>query len=361
MDYAVIMAGGAGKRLWPLSRQDRPKQVLRLVDGKSLLRSCLERIEPVITQERVLVLTNRQYLKIVKEELPGLDDNQVIAEPQMRDTCGAIGLAAAILHRSDPDATMAVITADQAIRPELTFQQVLQDGLRFVNSRPASLLTFGVRPRFPSTQLGYIKLSKAQSVSGCSNNVYLVDAFKEKPDLETATRYLAEGTYLWNSGMFVWKARRILELIARFVPEAAGPLEAIGRAWGGPSAAAVLEEQFPRLPKISIDYAVMEKASDIYAIELDCQWLDLGSYQALAELMGRDESGNTLAADAGLLDCHDTIVVSEDKGHLIAGIGLEEMIIVHSPSATLVCPVGQADRLKELLEYLAAKGKGRYL
>ncbi|MDH7599427.1 MAG: sugar phosphate nucleotidyltransferase [Sedimentisphaerales bacterium] len=362
MDYAVIMAGGSGRRLWPLSRQDRPKQLLRLLGKKSLLRTCFERLLPVIPAERIMVLTNKQYRHQVHQELPELAPDMIVGEPQIRDTCGAIALAATILDPHDPDATMAVVTADHAIRPEQAFQQVLKDGMEFINLNPDQLLVFGVTPTFPSTQLGYIKLGPDTSTSPSGRTFHKVETFKEKPDPDTAATYLASGQYLWNSGMFVWKARVILDLICRFIPQSSGPLGAIRSALGSERFHLVLEEQFPRLPRISIDYAVMEKAQQIYAIKLDCQWLDLGSYQALAELIGKDSLGNAVSAGITvLLDCKGSVIISQVPNHLIACIGLQDVVVVHCEDATLVCPLDQAHRLKELLDHLEARGASNYL
>ena len=181
MDYAVIMAGGTGKRLWPLSRQKRPKQVLKLFEGQTLLRKCFDRLLPVFEPERIFVLTNAAYADIVRENLPEVPARQVIAEPAVRDTAGAIGLAAAVLDKTDPDATMAVVTADQIIEPVETFAQAMKDSLAFINANPKSIVTFGIEPTFPSTQLGYIKLMESRKYPGCKNPVSGVDSFREKP------------------------------------------------------------------------------------------------------------------------------------------------------------------------------------
>jgi mannose-1-phosphate guanylyltransferase len=286
----------------------------------------------------------------------------VIAEPAVRDTCSAIGLAAAILTRTDPQATMAVMTADQMIRPPAALQDAIRDALRFVAGRPECLVTFGIKPTFASTQLGYLKLAEGQTSPGYKNPVHRVEAFKEKPNSATAQAYVKSGQHCWNSGMFVWKAQTILDSIERFVPEASQPLRQIREAWGTAGQQAALDQWFPRLPKISIDFAVMEKAKDVFAIKLDCEWLDMGSFMALGQLIGPDADRNVAAAKVRqLLDCKDTIVVTEDDGHLIAAIGMQDVIIAHTPDATLVCPVHQAERLKELLDRMERQGQGEYL
>lgn len=362
MDYAVIMAGGTGKRLWPLSRRKRPKQVLKLLDGQTLLRCCFERLLPIFDTRNIIVLTNAGYADLVRENLPGLPFNNVIAEPAVRDTAGAIGLAATILTKYDPDATMAVVTADQIMEPVELFQQALEDALTFVNKNPDGMITFGIQPTFPNTLLGYVKCADPRKFPGCRSEIYTVEAFEEKPDEETAKKYLDSGQHLWNSGMFVWKAGTILASLARFLPQATEPLARIQADWDGPNQQQTLQEWFLKLPEISIDYAVMEKAEAVHGIKLDCRWLDMGSFAALADVITADENSNVVVAGSSeLLDCKDSIVVTEDKGHLIAAIGLENMVIAHSPDATLVCPIDQTQRLKELLELIKQNTNEKFL
>ncbi len=362
MNYAVIMAGGSGKRLWPLSRQKRPKQVLRLLDGQTLLGRCFERLSPIFDVRNIVVLTNAGYADIVRENLPELPFSNVIAEPVVRDTAGAIGLAATVLTKYDPEATMAVVTADQVLKPPEVLQQALKDALTFVNDNPENIITFGIKPTFASTSLGYLKCADGREYPGCTNKIYSVKAFREKPDQATAKKYITSDEYLWNSGMFVWKARTILDNMTNFLPEAAEPLRRIGAAWDGPSQQETLQEWFVKLPQISIDFAVMEKAANVCAIKLDCRWLDMGSFAALADVISSDRNNNIVVADMSeLLDCKNSIIVTEDKGHLIAGIGLENMVVVHSPDATLVCHIDQTHRLKELLELIKQHGREKLL
>ncbi len=362
MNYAVILAGGSGKRLWPLSRQKRPKQVLKLLDGQTLLRRCFERLKPVFDTRNIIVLTNAGYVDVVSENLADLLLDNIIAEPAVRDTAGAIGLVSTILSKYDSDATIAVVTADQVIQPDEVLQQAIKDALVFVNKNPEKMVTFGIRPAFPNTVLGYIKCSNPQKVQDCQNKVFSVEAFKEKPDEETAKQYLEDGRYFWNSGMFVWKAKTILANIEKYLPQAVEPLSKIRSAWDSPSQQHVLKEWFVKLPKISIDYAVMEKAENIYAIKLDCSWLDMGSFAALADIISSDKHNNIVVAEKSeLLDCSNNIIVTEDNGHLIAAIGLDNMIIAHSPDATFVCPVDQTQRIKELLELIQQNTGDNYL
>ncbi len=362
MNYAVIMAGGTGKRLWPLSRRDRPKQVLKILNDQTMLRDCFERLLPIFDSRNILVLTNAGYADLVRENLQELPYNNVIAEPAVRDTAGAIGLAAAVLAKYDTDATMAVVTADQVIEPVEVFLQAIRDALTFVSDNPDQLVTFGIKPTFPSTQLGYIDCNDPQRHKGCENDIFKVKAFREKPDEETARKYLKTGRFFWNSGMFVWKARTILANMAEFLPASTEPLHKMQKAWDSPSQGKVLSEWFVRLPKVSIDYAVMEKAEKVNAIELDCRWLDMGSFAALADIIKSDSDNNiVVAGKSQLLSCKNSIIVTEDKGHLIAGIGLQNMVVAHSPDATLVCHIDDTQKLKELLSRIEEDGDYEFL
>jgi mannose-1-phosphate guanylyltransferase len=362
MDYAVIMAGGTGKRLWPLSRRCRPKQVLRLIDGETLLGQCYRRLTPIFPAERILVLTNAVFVDLVRAELPALPMENVIAEPLVRDTAGAIGLAATILMQRDPEAAMAVVTADQIIRPAEPLQQALRDALVFVAAEPQSLVTFGIQPSFGSTQYGYIKCLAAQTQPGCQSAIHPVEAFREKPDAPTAQAYFESGDYAWNAGLFVWKARTILHHFATYLPRARAPLDAIGAAWNGPERERVLAECFAQLPKISIDFAIMEKAPHVYAIRLNCEWLDMGSFGSLRDVVRADGLGNVTAGGLHrLLGSERNIVVTEADDHLIALIGVQDLIVAHSADVTLVCAANQTERLKELLAQLETEKREMYL
>ena len=250
MNYAVIMAGGTGKRLWPLSRRKRPKQVLKLLDGQTLLRRCFERLTPIFDTRNIIILTNAGYADIVRDNLPELPFNNVIAEPAVRDTASAIGLAATVLTKADSNATMAVVTADQVIEPPEVLQQAIKDALNFVNDNPDDLITFGIQPTRPSTGFGYISCHNPKAVANCKNEIFTVKAFKEKPDEKTAQKYLDTGRYFWNSGMFVWKAETILANMKKFLPESAEPLKMIQAGWDSPSQQQILNEWFLKMPRL---------------------------------------------------------------------------------------------------------------
>ncbi len=362
MNYAVIMAGGTGKRLWPLSRKSHPKQVLKLIDGQTLLRKCYHRLTPTFDNEHIIVQCNGEFTELVQKELPELAAENIIAEPAVRDTAAAIGLAASVISKRDPSATMLVVTADQVIEPIHDFSSVASDAIEYVNKNTDSLLTFGIKPTSPSSQFGYVEYGECVKTFDSGNAVCKVNSFKEKPDAETAKRYIATGNYNWNSGMFAWKAKTILERLFVNLPDMKAPLVKIADAWDTPQRNSVLESEFLNIPKISIDYAVMEKDDKVYSIKLDADWLDLGSFEALREILDSDENSNIVAAaKSELLDCKDSIFVTEDDGHIIAAIGVENLIVAHSKDATLICPAGESGRLKELLEKIEKNGGLQHL
>jgi len=363
MRYGVIMAGGAGTRLWPLSRGDRPKQLLPVVRGKSLLQLSYDRLRGMLPPEQIFVCTGAVHAASVLENLPELPKQNLLGEPQGRDTANAVGFTAGLLHKRDKDAVCAVVTADHVIEPVSQFQQSVKTAFEVADQWPNSLVTFGIIPTHGHTGLGYIHRGEALPKAGA----YRVQAFKEKPDKPTADRYVESGRYYWNSGMFVWRCDTVLNELAAHLPEGYRGLAEIADAWGTPKQDAVLNEVYPKLPKISIDYAVMEPASQgrgkaqVVVVEMPVQWLDVGSWPALAETLEMDRNNNAVAAPCHVfVDSDDNVVVSDDPEHLISTIGISDMIIVHSRDVTLVCPKQDAQRVKELVGRVKEKYGNRF-
>jgi len=350
------MAGGSGTRLWPLSRTSRPKQLLPLIDGKTLLAIAVERLSGMFAPENIYIITNAEYAADVAQALPDLPPENVVGEPLGRDTANAIALGAEILAAKDPEATMAVFTADHVIRPQEDFDRCLLAACQAAESTPDALVTFGIRPTWPHTGLGYVHCSDE------TDGVHTVVAFKEKPDHQDARRYAESGTHFWNSGMFVWTVAAIRSALQEFLPASVDALAPIGQAVrDGADYTDALAEVYPQLEKISIDYAVMERAAKVLMVELTCEWLDVGSWPALADVLTGDEAGNVTVADnAVVLDSACNVIVTEDD-HMLAVLGMDDCVIVHSPDATLVCKKSDSQRLKELVALLEQRYERKFL
>jgi mannose-1-phosphate guanylyltransferase len=347
------MAGGSGTRLWPLSRGNLPKQLLPVINGKSLLQLSYERLRGPLPADRIFVCTGASHADAVMKSLPELPKENLLGEPMGRDTANAIGFSAAILQKRDPEAVFAVVTADHVIEPIARFQQSLETAFEVTAKKPNSLVTFGIVPTHGHTGLGYIHRGEALGIDGA----FKVLGFFEKPDKAMADRYVESGRYYWNSGMFVWRCDTVMKEIATHLPGSYRGLTQIADAWGTPRQEAVLKEVYPRLPRISIDYAIMEPVSratkgeaQVVVVEMPVDWLDVGSWPALAETLPTDEHSNAISCPTSLfLDSDDNVVVSQDPEHLISTIGVSDLIIVHARDVTLICAKEQAQRVKELV------------
>ena len=345
MRHAVIMAGGAGTRLWPLSRQTRPKQLLRLFGGKSLLQISRDRLQGLFEPENTWIITSAHYIDQVARELPDLPPENLIGEPMGRDTANAIGLAARLLTNRDPEATMAVFTADHIITPQGRFETAIRTGLEAAEQFPESLVTFGVTPTSPHTGYGYVR--RGEEVAP---HVHRVAEFKEKPSRDVAEKYLASGDYFWNSGMFAWRGSAILAEIERSLPDNASGLERLAADWTNLSGTDACGELFGQLPKISIDFGVMEKARSVHLVEMRCDWKDLGSWISIATTRSADQSGNVAVADRSLVVAGKNNIVVSESDHLIMTLGVSDVVVVHSEDATLVCHRDQVEGIKALAE-----------
>ena len=355
MLHAVIMAGGSGTRFWPESRKARPKQLLRLLGDRTMLQTTCDRVADLAGPDRQWVVTNAVQADPVRGQLPDVPASHVLVEPAARNTAPCVGLAAAHLLAEDPEAVMAVMPADHVVRPPGKLRDALVAAAGHVEANPDSLVLFGVRPTYPSVGYGYIERGGAIDAGR-----FRVASFREKPDETTAAEYVDSGRFDWNCGIFVWRAAAILDRLREFEPGIAAGLAEIAAAIGTPEYDAVVERVFPTLNSISIDYAVLERAADIVVQEAPFEWDDIGAWQALPRLQGEDADGNTVDGPHVGLDTRGCIVRAPE-GHTVATAGVENLIIVHTPDATLVADRGDETAVKRLVQELERRGLGDLL
>ncbi|QDU64872.1 Mannose-1-phosphate guanylyltransferase [Planctomycetes bacterium Pan216] len=358
MLHALIMAGGSGTRFWPLSRQRLPKQFLKLHGERSLIQQAHDRIAGLVGEERLLILTNQVQVPKTREQLPELPSGAVIGEPCGRDTAPCIALGAALIAKSDPDANMVVLAADHLIEPPERFHDAIETANKFVDDDPQTLVTFGIPPTFPSTGYGY--LQRDEPLASGDINVFQLKSFHEKPDAETAKSFVDSGTYYWNSGIFCWRASTILSEIRRCAPEIGDGIDRIVAAWDSDECEKVFAAEFEALPKISIDYAVMEKAPKVAMVEVPFQWDDVGSWGALERVNEINDEGNVVLGRHVGLDTSGCIIVG-DEDHVVSTIGVRDLIIVQTPDGTLVADKAHEQDVKRLLEQLKERGLNQYL
>jgi len=355
---ACIMAGGQGERFWPASRRARPKQFLPILDGRSPLQETAARLQPVVPLEHTYVVTTEGYAGQVLEQLPQLPAENLILEPVGRNTAACIGLAAVVMaQRLGPEATMVVLPSDHWVRPVDAFQQVLTSAIQAARSDDW-LVTLGIRPSRPETGYGYIRHGPERlAFEGLP--AHPVEAFVEKPDRERAQRYLLDGNYLWNSGIFVWKVGVILKELRQHLPQVYEPLAALQAHVGTPQFSEAVRRVYPGLPSISIDYGVMERARRILVFPCSFAWDDLGSWPALARVFPTDAAGNLTRGKVVLEDVGGSIVQS--SGKLIAVLGVKDLVIVETEDAILVCDRSRAQELRRLVGRIAEEGYTAYL
>jgi mannose-1-phosphate guanylyltransferase len=363
-DYAaVIMAGGGGTRLWPLSRRARPKQILHLFGDRTLFQMAVDRILPIMTPERIFIVTVADQAKVLKEQVSSIPEKNFLLEPSPRGTASVVGLAAIILHEQNPEYVMAVLTADHYIADVERFRDLLLAAYEVACDN--ELVTLGITPSYPDTGYGYIQRGELLGEYH-GFHAYRVKNFKEKPVLSQAEEYIASGDYAWNSGMFVWKVSRILEEIEGQMPDLFKGLKEIEEALGSSEEAKTIEEIWGELESETIDYGVMEGAKQVTVIPADdLGWWDVGGWNRLFELMEQDEMGNLILAPKTLiLDTKDTLVYQDpeaEKGRLIATLGLEGVIAIDTGDALLLCQRERAEDLRRLVKELKISGLEEYL
>jgi len=352
---ALIMAGGKGERFWPRSRVTLPKQFLSLTDdGKTMIQLTVERIRPLVELEDVYIATNKNYKELVKQQLPGLPEENILCEPVGRNTAPCIGLGAVHVAKKYDDAVMIVLPSDHLIKHNDIFAETFINACALAEEGE-NLVTVGITPNYPETGYGYIKYDSAAK----NGESYLVQRFVEKPDLETAKSYLADGSYLWNSGMFVWRVSTILDCFKKYMPSTHDGLLKIKEAVGTPQEDTVLEKEFPNLESQSVDYGIMEKAENIYTLAGNFGWDDVGSWLAVGRIKQNDENGNVVNGNVVTVNTKNCVIEGADK--LIATVGLRDVVVVDTKDATLITTKENAGEIKQVLAKLRESGRNEYL
>jgi mannose-1-phosphate guanylyltransferase len=347
--YALILAGGSGERFWPLSRRARPKQLLRLVSNKTLLEETVDRLEGLVPRERILILTNVEQEKAVRELMKGLPKENILAEPDKRDTAAAVALGAGWVAVRDHAATMIVLPADHVIKETAAFQKTLGTAAAAAQESGA-LITIGIKPTWACPGFGYIEQGAAVRLKAASgtDSIHQVVRFREKPNTDLAESFLRKGNFRWNAGMFVWSVPTVLSEFNRHAPELA---DFISQLRAPNNFEKTLRDRFAKLPRISFDYAIMEKADRVLVVEADFDWDDVGSWRAVAKYFKNDEAGNAANCDIVAVDSSNNIVFDQEETN-IALLGVHNLIVVKTRDAILICHRHQAEKIKNLVAKL---------
>ncbi|MEX0602552.1 MAG: mannose-1-phosphate guanylyltransferase [Bacteroidota bacterium] len=358
--FGVIMAGGVGSRFWPRSRERSPKQLLEIVGSGTMIQNTISRIDSLIPPVNTFVVTNRLHQEAILKQLPFLPQENILGEPFGRNTAPCIGLAASWIARTDPEGLMVVLPADHLIRNNEEYLKILETAVS-VAQETNGLVTIGIKPSHPETGYGYIQYSDDEATRNPykARGVYPVKTFAEKPNMETAVKFLQSGDFLWNSGMFVWKASVILEAIKTHLPDLHEELEGIAASIGTPGYRQAVEHGYGVIRGISIDYGVMEKAANVYVVKGEFGWSDVGSWDEVVRLSPVDAEGNTVKGRVIIKDAHGNYI--EAGGRIVAAVGVEDLIIIATDDAVLVCKKGMSQDVKEIVDYIRRKQMNDFL
>lgn len=356
----VIMAGGGGKRLWPISRRNNPKQIQPLIGQDTLLQSAYKRIKKEFPKSNIFISTNINNKYDVEKQLPGLSFDKLILEPQEKDTAAAIGLAAMKLYWDNPRNILATINSDAHIKDEQEYSRILKLAERAVRANPQKTVLIGIKPSYPETGYGYIKLGRKFKKIG-RDNIFRAEKFVEKPGLVTAKRYLKSGKYLWNPAMFVWRVDHLLDLYQKHLPEMFERLFTIYKSFGGKNERQTIKNEFSRIKPISVDYGIMEKiGGDMLVIPADFGWRDIGSWRAVKEVLSEDNYTNVTKGRCLLVDCRGNLIYNFTNG-LVSVLGLENMAVIKAADVLLVCPLERAQDIKKIVDQLEKNKLDKYL
>ena len=354
--YAVVMAGGSGTRFWPLSRRKHPKQLLELFGHGTLLEQAVARIAPIIPPERTYIYTNELVLKEVRRRLPQIPRAQIVAEPASRNNAPSLGVAAHEICRRDPQGMMVALPADQIITKPAEFLRVLRAGCETADKEGCTVVV-GLKPTRPDTGFGYVRLGLREArIAG--QDIYPVEEFTEKPPLDVAREYVASGRYLWNGCMFIWRATTLLENFAKHQPKMANQLARLAAA-GGPRSAKTFRRLYPKFEKISIDFALMERISNIHAVAADIGWDDVGSWAVVYDLTAKDKEANVRPQHSLCLDSRGNIIVAKKK--FVVTVGVQDLVIVETDDALLICPRDRSQDVGKAVQALEKAGRKELL
>jgi mannose-1-phosphate guanylyltransferase len=351
MLHAVIMAGGSGTRFWPQSTEARPKQFLNIFGDRTMLQSTVDRIEKLVPAERVWVITNDRYVDLVQEQLPDVPANNIVGEPVAKNTAPCVALAAALIENQDPDATMVVLPADHHIEQPDKFIAILETASAKANDEEA-LVTIGIKPDRAETGYGYIEFDKNRSETLKGLEVKKVNQFREKPDLETAKKFIESGNFLWNSGMFIWKAATILNEFEMHQPKISDQIEKLAPSVGSDNQKTAIDEFYHGCPSISVDYGIMEQSQTVFVVPGSFGWNDVGSWRAVYDLRSKDENGNVIQSENTVLADAGNNLIQTKSGKMVALVGVENLAVVETDSAILVCDLDEAQGVKDVVNQL---------
>lgn len=351
MLHAVIMAGGSGTRFWPRSTKSHPKQFLNIFGDRTMLQTTVDRIEMLIPADRVWVITNDRYVDLVQEQLPDVPAKNIVGEPVAKNTAPCVALAAALIDEQDSDATMVVLPADHQIEQPDTFLSILKTAAAKAEDGE-TLVTIGIQPDHPETGYGYIEFDKQHSETHKGREVRKVNQFREKPDQQTAEEFIASGNFLWNSGMFIWKTTTILNQFEQYLPDVQQQLEKLSPAISTDSQKEAVDKFYHECPSISIDYGIMERAESVYVVPGSFGWNDVGSWSAYYDLRSKDNDGNVIQSEtAALTDAKNNLIHSE-SGKMIALVGVDNLAVVETDDAILVCNLNESQGVKQIVNKL---------
>jgi len=355
--YAVIIAGGSGTRLWPASRQLHPKQIKPFIDGKTMLQATFARMSKVVKPDHIFICTGEKYKKDCLKQLPNLKPNRLILEPVPRNTTAAVGLSAAVLSKLNPDSVLVNVWSDSFIKNEAEYIKKTKLAIKALNKLPSRLIGLPAKPTYPATGYGYLKSGKK-----LIDNVLEVEKFVEKPDSKLANKYFKDKTFYWNTGIFVCRTDTFLDVYKKLVPKMYNQLNEIKLAWGTSGQAKVLKQIFPKLDSVAIDYAIFEKTNQMAILPADLGWSDIGSWQAVYDLMKPNKASN-LATKGQVIDVgsENSLVFNEGSNKLVATAGLKDVIVVNTDDAVLVIDKNSDQEVKKIIEQIKAKKMTQYL